>query len=292
MNKKGIISKSQKELYYVVSDDQEYMAKARGVFRDQNIKPLVGDSVEIQILQDGTAYIEKVFDRKNSLIRPPIANIDQIVLISSLVKPNLNYTIFDKYLAMLEHYEIDVKIVINKYDLASEEEILKFRDIYDKTDYNYIFTSALDEQGIEEFKSLLSGKKSALAGPSGVGKSTLLNLISNDIDVETGLISNKTSRGKHTTRHVELFKISEDSYIFDTPGFTSLDLSFIEDYRDIKDYFSEFEKFKVECKFNDCEHINEPKCGVKNALEQGLLSESRYNNYIYIREEIKNNRRY
>lgn len=292
MNEIGIITKSQKELYYVKTEENTFKSKARGVFRDKNIKPLVGDKVEIQILEDGTAYIEKVFERKNSLVRPPIANIDQIILISSLVEPKLNYTIFDKYLVMLEHFGIDVKIVINKIELASEAEIEEFNKIYSLTDYNYIFTSAVENIGIDELKTMMSGKISSFAGPSGVGKSTLLNRISSEINAETGDISKKTSRGKHTTRHVELFELYEDTFIFDTPGFSSLTLDFIEEFRDVKEYFTEFKKYKQDCKFANCLHLNEPNCAVKSALENGEISQSRYNNYKYIIDEIKNNRRY
>lgn len=292
MNKTGIITKSQKELYYVKSENMTFKAKARGVFRERNVKPLVGDRVDIQILDDGTAYIENVHPRINSLVRPPIANIDQIILISSLVEPKLNYTIFDKYLVMLEHYGIDVKIVINKIELASKEEIEEFEKIYSLTDYNYIFTSAVEKTGIEKLKTLMTDKISSFAGPSGVGKSTLLNLISTDINAETGDISKKTARGKHTTRHVELFELYEDTFIFDTPGFSSLTLDFIDEFRDVKDYFEEFNKFKSGCKFSNCLHLNEPNCGVKKALEEKQISNSRYENYKYIIDEIINNRRY
>lgn len=292
MNKIGIITKSQKELYFVAAEDKEYKCKARGVFRDKNIKPLVGDKVKIQVLDDDNAYIEEVFDRKNFLIRPSISNIDQILLVSSLASPKLNYTILDKYLLMLEHFSIDVKIIINKIELASQEEIDKFKDIYEKTPYDFYFTSASDGQGIKEVEELLKNKISAFAGPSGVGKSSLLNLFSEDFNAETGNISKKTLRGKHTTRHVELFQLDSNSFIFDTPGFTAIDLSFIEDYKEVKEYFRDFDEFKNSCKFSDCSHINEPSCAVKKAVEDNLISRNRYENYIYISKEIQDKRRY
>ncbi|MFM1524722.1 MULTISPECIES: ribosome small subunit-dependent GTPase A [Helcococcus] len=292
METKGIIIKSQKELYYVKYKNQLYMCKARGVFRERNLKPLVGDKVDIQILDENTGYIEKVYDRKNSLIRPPIANIDQILLVHSLVDPEINYVTFDKYLVMLEHYDIPVKIVINKADLATEEDIKKFEKIYSKTNYEYIFTSAYEKKGIRKLHELMKDKISSFAGPSGVGKSTILNLLHEDFDVKTGNISNKTSRGKHTTRHTELFEIDENTFIFDTPGFSSLDLNFIKNYRDIKKYYPEFEILKNKCKFNDCDHINEPKCAVKYELEKNNLSKNRYESYLYIYNEIKNGRKY
>lgn len=292
MNKNGVISKSQKELYYVIADGLEYKAKARGVFRERKIKPLVGDKVSIQVLDDGTAYIEQVFERKNSLVRPPIANIDQIILVSSLSQPKLNYTIFDKYLVMLEHYSIPVKLVINKIDLASKKEIEEFKSIYDKTPYNYLFTSSVTGQGINELEGMLRDSISSFAGPSGVGKSTILNLLADHIDAETGDVSRKTSRGKHTTRHVEIFELEKDTYIFDTPGFTSLDLSFIDEYRDVKEYFPEFVENSKTCKFANCQHVNEPGCQIKKMMEEDKISKSRYDNYLYIREELMKIRRY
>lgn len=292
MNRLGIINKSQKEIYHVLVDGKEYLCKARGVFREKSIKPLVGDKVEIQILDDSTGYIENVLERKNSLVRPPIANVDQLLLVSSLTNPKLNYNIFDKYLVMLEHFGITVKLVINKVDLASVDEIREFEDIYSKTNYEYIFTSAEKNHGIDDLRNMLKGKISSFAGPSGVGKSTLLNLLHEDFYAETGNISDKTQRGKHTTRHVELFEIDDETFIFDTPGFSALNIDFIESYEDLKNYFTEFNKYSSQCKFRNCMHINEPQCAVKKAIEDSLISKNRYENYIYLVEEIKRERKY
>lgn len=292
MNRLGIINKSQKEIYHVLVDGKEYLCKARGVFREKSIKPLVGDKVEIQILDDSTGYIENVLERKNSLVRPPIANVDQLLLVSSLTNPKLNYNIFDKYLVMLEHFGIPVKLVINKVDLASVDEIREFEDIYSKTNYEYIFTSAEKNHGIDDLRNMLKGKISSFAGPSGVGKSTLLNLLHEDFYAETGNISDKTQRGKHTTRHVELFEIDDETFIFDTPGFSALNIDFIESYEDLKNYFTEFNKYSSQCKFRNCMHINEPQCAVKKAIEDSLISKNRYENYIYLVEEIKRERKY
>lgn len=292
MNKLGIINKSQKEIYHVIVERKEYLCKARGVFREKSIKPLVGDRVEIQILDDSTGYIENVLERKNSLARPPIANVDQLLLVSSLTNPKINYNIFDKYLVMLEHYCIPVKLVINKVDLASNEQIKEFEDIYMKTSYEYIFTSANLNHGINDLKKILKGKISSFAGPSGVGKSTLLNLLHKDFFAETGSISDKNQRGKHTTRHVELFEIDDETFIFDTPGFSALNIDFIESYEDVKKYFTEFNEYSSQCKFRNCMHINEPLCGIKKAVEDSLISKNRYENYIYLVEEIKRERKY
>lgn len=290
---KGLIIQSQKELYHVKTEENKiYLCKARGLFRDKNIKPLVGDRVDIQILDDNTGYIENIYERKNYLIRPPIANIDQIIMVYSLKDPEINYLTLDKYLVMLEHFNIYMVILINKIELLNDDEIKKFEEIYKKTDYKFIYTSAIEQKGIIELKEVLKNNISSFAGPSGVGKSTIINLLHENINMKTGDISRKTSRGKHTTRHVEIFEIDEDTFIYDTPGFTALSLDFIEDYKDVKLYFREFEKYKNQCKFKNCEHINEPKCSVKEALEKGKISQSRYENYKYIRNEIMSRKVY
>ncbi len=293
MSDRPIIFKTQKDLYHVLYKDKKYLCTARGVMRERSIKPLVGDFVDLTILSDEKGLIEAVVDRKNSLIRPPVANIDQIVLVLTLKSPNLNYMLADKYLLMLEHYGLDVVLVFNKVDLIRDEEKEDLLSIYGKTGHKIIFTSTLTDEGIDDIRDLLTNKISALAGPSGVGKSSILNMISKEeISVETGSISKKTKRGRHTTRHTELFEIFDQAFILDTPGFSSLDLSFIEDADEIKNYYPEFVTYSDGCKFQDCQHINEPICGVKNALEAGKLSKKRYDNYLLIREEILKNRRY
>ena len=284
MSKKGIIYKAQKELYYVLSDDISYKCKARGVFRDRNIKPLVGDYVQIQVLDNQEGLIEEVYPRKSELIRPPVANIDQILLVLTVKSPNVNYNLVDKYLVMLEHFTVDVVMVINKSDLLDPKDKEEFRDTYSKTGYELVFTSALNKEGIDELKEILMGKISSLAGPSGVGKSTLLNLFHKDLDVETGDISKKTQRGRHTTRHTELFEIFEDTFILDTPGFSSLDLSFIEEEGQIREFYPEFRKLQKDCRFQNCQHLKEPDCAVKKELEKENISQKRYDNYILIRD--------
>ncbi len=293
MIKRGIIHKSQKELYFVLVDNKSYKSKARGIFRDKNIKPLVGDQVEITILNEDEAIIDRVLERTSQLTRPAVANVDQILLVLTLKSPNLNYTLVDKYLIMLEHYGLDLIMVFNKIDLLEPHHIQSLMREYMMTSYKIFFTSALEAKGIDNLKKELKGKISALAGPSGVGKSSLINsLTENQQELETGIISRKTGRGKHTTRHTELFEIFDNSFILDTPGFSSLDLSFIEDENQIRYFYPEFMKIQANCKFQNCQHMNEPDCAVKDALENGLISKRRYENYLLIREEIKKNRRY
>lgn len=293
MIKRGIIHKSQKELYFVLVDNKSYKSKARGIFRDKNIKPLVGDQVEITILNEDEAIIDRVLERTSQLTRPAVANVDQILLVLTLKSPNLNYTLVDKYLIMLEHYGLDLIMVFNKIDLLEPHHIQSLMREYMMTSYKIFFTSALEAKGIDNLKKELKGKISALAGPSGVGKSSLINILTeNQQELETGIISRKTGRGKHTTRHTELFEIFDNSFILDTPGFSSLDLSFIEDENQIRYFYPEFMKIQANCKFQNCQHMNEPDCAVKDALENGLISKRRYENYLLIREEIKKNRRY
>lgn len=285
--KQGKITKAQKELYYVDSDGKILMAKARGNFRVKKIKPLVGDNVVIDDLEDRKAYITEILPRKNEIKRPNISNIDQILLFATIKDPILNLYNLDKYLAMCEYKNMDVVIVLSKIDLCDEEEVEDFEKIYNNIGYEIVSLDNYDNFPKDRILDILKNKTSAVSGASGVGKSTFLNNLI-DMEVETGSISEKSKRGKNTTRHTEIFKIGEESFLFDTPGFDSFDIDFIEDEKELKYLFREFRD--KECKFKDCNHINEPACGVKKAKADGLISDSRYDNYLMLFEEVKKRR--
>ncbi|EGC83430.1 ribosome small subunit-dependent GTPase A [Anaerococcus hydrogenalis] len=282
----GKIIKSQKEIYYVLSDEKNYMCKARGVFRNKNIKPLVGDNVEFDVTEDSKGYITKILDRKNQIKRPNIANIDQILYFITIKNPSLNLFNIDKYLAMCEYINVDVIIIVSKKDLADKKD-LEFIKMYEKIGYKLIFIDNYKDFPESEILEILRGKTSAVSGSSGVGKSTFLsNLVEKDIEI--GSISEKSKRGKNTTRHVEIFNLEKNTNIFDTPGFDSFDIDFIDDEKDLKYCFREFDNNS--CKFKDCNHINEPKCKVKNDLSKNIIKKTRYENYLTLFEEIKKRR--
>lgn len=289
--KKGIIYKIQKELYYVISQTDIYMCKKRGLIREKKIRPLVGDYVDISVLHDNEGIIESIYPRTSELIRPPVANIDQIILVLSVKSPDINFNLVDKYLIMLEYYNIPVIMVINKLDLLDEKDKKEIEDIYSKV-YPIYFTSTYSNEGINELKNVIKDKISSFAGPSGVGKSTLLNMLGYDIGAQTGDISIKTQRGKHTTRHTELFEIDTNTFILDTPGFSSLDLSFVNDEKNLKSLYPEFVRLQKKCRFQNCQHLEEPACAVKIAVEDNIISKQRYENYKLIRKDIEKNRRY
>lgn len=286
----GKIIKGIAGFYYVhVVHSGIYECKAKGVFRNKKIKPLVGDNVEIEILDEGNRIgnIINIYDRENELIRPAVSNISQALVVFAIANPMPNLNLLDRFLVMMERNGIDTIICFNKIDLVEEEEILKLRDIYVKAGYHVMFTSTKESMGIEEVLRVIDGKTTAFAGPSGVGKSSLLNALIPEANSQTGEISEKIKRGKHTTRHTEIFNVSDDTYLMDTPGFSSL---YVNDFEkeELKDYFREFIEYNDGCRFTGCVHVNEPDCLVKEAVENGEISQSRYDNYILMYEEIKN----
>ncbi|WP_300409772.1 ribosome small subunit-dependent GTPase A [Lagierella sp.] len=285
------IVKSHRGIYYVEKDGKVYLCKARGLFRNNNVKPIVGDEVDISINEDGTAYINKVYDRKNQLLRPPISNVDQVLVIMSLSSPDLNLYLLDKYLLMLELSSIETKIIFNKIDLVDEEYSKRVKSIYSEIGYDIYLNSNIKDNS-ERFLPLFKNKTTVVTGPSGVGKSTTLNRVFSHFNFETGEISTKSSRGKHTTRHIEISRIDKDSYVIDTPGFSALSLDFLESEQDVSYGFREFQKYSTSCKFNNCVHENEPACAVKNAIRENKISNYRYENYLRILREFKNLRGY
>lgn len=270
-----------------------YECKARGVFRKEKQKPLVGDNVKIEVLdeQEKTGNIVEILPRKNELIRPAVANIDQALVVFAVTEPKPHFNLLDRFLIMMEQKEIPVVLCFNKKDIAEDEEIGKLEQIYESCGYPIIFTSAREQENIEQVKGLLMGKTTAIAGPSGVGKSSLINLLQSEVEMETGSISKKIARGKHTTRHSELIAIDGASYIMDTPGFSSL---YVNDFEkeELKYYFREFEPFEGQCRFNGCDHVHEPGCAVKEAVEQGVIHKIRYENYLEMYRELQEKKRY
>ena len=252
----GKIIKGIAGFYYVhVVEFGVYECKAKGVFRKEKIKPLVGDNVEIEVLDESEkkGNIVKILPRQNELIRPAVANIDQALVVFAITKPNPHFNLLDRFLVMMESKEIPVVLCFNKEDIATDPQIKELEEIYETCGYPMVFVSAKEERGIEKIRELL--------------------------------------KGKHTTRHSELFAIDEDSYIMDTPGFSSL---YVNDYEkeELKYLFPEFREYEGMCRFNGCDHVHEPGCAVKEALEEGKIHKIRYQNYIEMYEELKNKRRY
>ncbi len=290
----GKIIKGIAGFYYVqTAEAGVYECKAKGIFRKDKQKPLVGDNVEIQVLdeEEKEGNVESIFPRKNQLIRPAVANVDQAVVIFALNHPKPNYMLLDRFLVAMEYQQVPAVICFNKKDLGTEEELKQLRDTYCGCGYQVILTSAQKQEGILELKELLKGKTSVVAGPSGVGKSSLTNLVQDQVCMETGEISRKLGRGKHTTRHSQLITMGEDTYLMDTPGFSSLYVEGIEK-EELKDYFVEFHAHEGNCRFQGCVHIHEPDCSVKAALEEGSISPIRYGDYVELYNELKEKRRY
>ena len=290
----GKIVKGIAGFYYVnVVESGVYECKAKGVFRKEKIKPLVGDNVRIEILdsENKTGNIVEICLRKNELIRPAVANIDQALVVFAVTKPAPHFNLLDRFLVMMERKEIPVVLCFNKKDIAADPEIAELRAIYEHAGYPIVFTSALEQNNIEKIRALLKNKTTVIAGPSGVGKSSLINLLQSEVQMETGSISRKIERGKHTTRHSELIPIDEDSYIMDTPGFSSL---YVNDFEkeELKYYFREFADYEGMCRFQGCDHVHEPGCAVKEALEAGRIHPVRYKNYLEMYTELKEKKRY
>lgn len=283
----GKIIKGIGGFYYVDTGNEIYECKARGNFRKQGISPLVGDNVEISVNDNAENTIDSIYPRKNELIRPPLANLDQLFIVSSLVEPKINTVIIDNLTAIAEYKKIEPIIVITKTDLDASAE--KYRQIYESAGFNVVICNNTTGEGGEEIRKLLNNKCSAFTGNTGVGKSTLLNNIFPYLELKTGEISKKLGRGKHTTRHCELFK-TDNGYIADTPGFSSLEFKQIEKILkdDLPYCFREFEEYIGYCKFSTCTHTNDKGCAIIDAVNDGKISKTRHESYISMYNEVKN----
>ena len=296
---RGKILKGIAGFYYIETVEEKiYECKAKGIFRKDNIKPLVGDDANIDIIDEEKRLgnITEIFPRKSQLLRPPVANVDQAVILFAIVKPNPSFNLLDRFLIMMRGQNLPVIICFNKQDIATKEEQEELTKAYEKCGYKVLFISVKEEKGLDELKALLKGKTTTLAGPSGVGKSSLLNKLVPDADMQTGELSKKIERGKNTTRHSELFFVKElsdgdgfDTFVIDTPGFTSLELRDVTK-ENLMEYYPEFEEYEPQCRFGGCSHIAEPDCGVKKALEEGKISKVRYENYKVLYDELRNAR--
>jgi ribosome biogenesis GTPase len=289
----GRIMKGIGGFYYVDTGGSLYECRAKGGFRKDGVKPLVGDIVDIQVLDSEklVGNIEEILPRKNALIRPACSNVDQAVVIFAAMDPEPNLNLLDRFLVMMEYQDVHTVICFNKTDIASDEKLQSYLDIYQSTGIETLIVSAKENQGMDSLFDLLNSKTTILAGPSGVGKSSIINKLYPKAEMETGSISQKIKRGRHTTRHSELFKISGDTFIMDTPGFTSMRLPEM-DKEQLRFYFPEFAAHEGECKFQGCVHINEPDCKVKEELEKQRISASRYENYLQMYDEMKQMKKY
>ncbi len=290
----GKIIKGVGGFYYVhAQDDSIYECRAKGIFRKDKIKPLVGDNVEISVLdkEKKAGNVDAILPRRNVLIRPAAANVDQALVVFAVASPKPNLNLLDRFLISMEQQDIPVVICFNKTDLTNQEELLRLQKIYDRCGSRVRFVSVEQQAGIDELQEILEGKTTIVAGPSGVGKSSLTNVLQSEVQMEVGEVSRKIDRGKHTTRHTELIVLRHGTYFLDTPGFSSLYLQGIE-YNELKDYFPEFVPYEPYCRFQGCMHLSEPDCAVKEALAKEEISQSRYDNYVLLAAELKDRKKY
>ena len=287
----GKIIKGIAGYYYVHDGGSVWACRAAGIFRRLGIKPLVGDDVEYDITDeaDHEGNVVRILPRKNSLVRPEVANLDQALLFFAVASPDPNLGVLDRLLVSMKHRGIDCVIAFNKTDLMDRKD--EFSRAYRSSGYDLLFLSVEKGQGVDEVRKRLEHKTTVLAGPSGAGKSSLMKLLLPDAAVVTGAVSAKIGRGRQTTRHSEIFSIGEDTYVLDTPGFTSFEVSGIDE-KDLRHYFPEFDEPSMHCRFPDCVHIAEPDCGIKDALKKGLISKERYQSYREIYTVLKDSRKY
>ncbi len=288
----GKILKGIGGFYYIDTKDGLYECRARGIFRKNNITPLVGDDVLMSVVDEENkkGVLEEINERKTELIRPQIANVDKAFIVFAIKNPSPNLSLLDRFIVLAEKENLDIVIVLTKVDLCDEEEVKKIKSIYELSGYNVIEVSSKTNLNIDKIKEELKESVVVFAGPSGVGKSSLLNRVDEKFDLQIGEVSEKIKRGKHTTRHAELLKLECGGLVADTPGFSSLSLDDILE-SELKDYFIEFDNFD-ECRFgHKCIHENEPSCDVKDAVENGEISKERYESYIQLLNEKRNGKR-
>lgn len=273
----GKIIKGIAGFYYIYAEDGNvYECKAKGIFRKDNFKPLVGDNVEITVLneEEKEGSVTSILPRRNSLIRPAVANVDQAFLIFAMENPKPNFLLLDRFLIMMEQQGIPVVICFNKKDVGEKEEMEKLYEIYTGCGYRVVLSSTYEGEGMDEIHEILKGKTTVVAGPSGVGKSSITNCMQGEVQMETGEISKKLKRGKHTTRHSQVIPVEKNTFLVDTPGFSSLYLTDMKE-EELRDYFPEFVMYEPQCRFQGCMHIHEPGCAVKKALSEGKISQQR-----------------
>lgn len=289
---KGTIVKGIAGFYYVKTDGELYQCRARGVFKKEGVTPAVGDEVifEPGRSQEDDGVVAEILPRKNLFIRPPIANVDCLAIVMAAAHPKPNLAVADKFLIMAEKSGTEAVFCLNKVDLAKTDLIDQIRHRY-KDAYPVICLSCREKEGMEELKAQIQGKRTALAGPSGVGKSTLLNALKPEAGAQTGLVSHKTKRGKHTTRHCELFDLGKGTMIFDTPGFTSFEILEAEE-DELQHLYPELRPFIGSCRYDNCRHLKEPDCAVRRAAEEGRIPIERYESYKTHLEEIQAKNRY
>lgn len=285
----GKIVKALSGFYYVQDGERLIQCRGRGVFRKNKVTPLVGDEVEYQADNDQEGYVLEVFSRKNELIRPPICNVDQAILVFSAVEPDFSTSLLDRFLVLIEANDINPVIVISKMDLILtdevKEKVLSYAKDYEKIGYNVVLTSTVESTVGKDLLPILHGKISVFAGQSGVGKSSLLNVLRPELELKTDDISTHLGRGKHTTRHVELIAVGS-GFVADTPGFSSLEFTGIE-VEDLTYCFPEMHERSGNCKFRGCTHVKEPACAIKEAVENGEIPQYRYEHYLTFVEEIR-----
>lgn len=285
----GKIIKGIGGFYYIKTDEGVIECKARGKFRHKDMKPMVGDNVTIEV-KNNKGVIEDIHERTSELIRPTVANVSLAFVVFAIKNPNINFDLLNRFLILCESRNIEAIVCINKVDLASEEEKMDIKKKINDIGYEVMFINAKEGIGIDRLVEKMQNNVTVLCGPSGAGKSTLINMLTNRDHMETGSVSEKIGRGRHTTRHSELIEI-DNGYIVDTPGFSTLEVNFI-DKDQLKYVFPDFQEYNDTCKFRGCMHYKEPNCSVKQAVEEGKINKYRYDFYIRTLEEIISGRKY